>query len=113
MVHMQAGSSVPVLVKTTTPPELFDTVLDICLELTPIFARKTGFVSARLMKNRERNEILNVLVWRSMEHHEACRSDPELVSAGKGLMEMVESGRVEMEATVYEVALEMDQYLMA
>ena len=77
-------------------------VLEVTESVQSVLESQDGFVGSTTLVHEDRGEIINVLKWRDRECHENCRTNPEVMMAGRDLLEMISSGAVQMSVDVYQ-----------
>ena len=78
-------------------------LLDVMEAVEPVFARQPGFISMSVHRNLDGTDVLNYLQWRSRADHESCLFSPQVMEAGKDLMEYIASGKAQFEVLMYDV----------
>ena len=96
---------VTVIVDTKFPGESHEKVLEIIQDSLKYFAKKKGFVSASIHVSREKGRLVNYLQWETFEDHLACANDPDWAKDCSELMNLLESGEIQMDVQVYDVVV--------
>ena len=93
------------MVDFTVDADRQQALVDLLVDLMPIFADQSGFLAAHVHRSLDRSRVVNYLQWRSRADHEACLNDPEVMAAGKPLMDYLEAHRIDMNVHAYEIVL--------
>lgn len=104
MVTVSAENKVfTVMVRILCEPSDQWNLLDMMDQVEPVFVQQPGFISMSVHRNLDGTENLIYLQWRSRADHESCLFNPDVMAAGKDLMDFVASGKARFEVHMYDV----------
>ena len=91
-----------VIVRFTLMNASVDDVLERVNGVMPILERQDGYIDATLLVREGGTELINVIRWRERACHDRCQTDPDMIAAGLGLLELIQTGGVNIGVEVYE-----------
>jgi hypothetical protein len=72
-------------------------------EILPTLRKQEGFMGCRLYRRCDGIELVQCTDWESLTNHETSIDSAELAMVGLRLMELLDSGEVEMHVDAYEI----------
>ncbi len=109
MVNINTDSDVfTVMVFLKSEPDLQDDLVKLSEKTAPKFADQPGFISQTMHKSHDGTSLVSYLQWRCKDDHEKCMENPDLKEAGAELMELIESGKVEMQVQTFDIAFQYE-----
>ena len=91
-----------VITRSKFSPQLKERMLQLAQESRPIFEKQPGFISLEMLISPEGTQTSSILRWETLEDHEACLKSSDWDPWNPKWGELMQSGKLEFEFTVYE-----------
>ena len=73
-------------------------------DVLPELRKQSGFLGTKLYRRRDGIELVQCTDWDSLDAHDVSSTSAEMAMVGRRLMELLDSGSVELYVDTYEIA---------